>query len=76
MIHSVNICARVGYLGLAIMNSDTSGKNGTSQESDDGDQKVLDWSAEDTVRIPTLTLKNDALSPEEEQLDADSPDSD
>ena len=58
------------------MNSDNSGKNGTSQESDDVDQKVLDWSAEDTVRIPTLTPKDDASSPAEKQRDTDSSESD
>ena len=58
------------------MNSDTPEKKGTPQESDDGDQKVLDWSTEDTVRMPTRTLIDDALPPVEEHIDTDSSEAD
>ena len=58
------------------MNSDPPEKKGTSHESDDGDQKVLDWSTEDTVRLPTLPPKNDALPPAEEQIDTDNSEAD
>ena len=58
------------------MNSDPPEKKGISQESDDGDQKVLDWSTEETVRLPKLTPKDDALPPVEEQIDTDTSETD